>query len=313
MLLTKVPDLSEGEISLSGSEPNVNSDCGCPEKVVLQKNSRAIFHNLEHEDYFPMIARTHSQAFYGLPPKALQPTHLQIIHPKISTGISSPISTTSAPRNIHNQACYTNDVGDVGSDTSFGETILDDAFMDMDSTTRHQSIQSTLTGSELLEFRSRERISSFSKAQRHHPLSPEVVALPENLNFTEKQHPMSRSKDEARHRRSDWFTEVLMEKDKLIQDAKMTIEQLEIRDQDANGSIEDLRIKIHQLRDENSKLVIDRNQAQDDFSTALSLAHNAVVRYKHSTNSGKREWAQLDYASSSPERSTKSPRLADVS
>ncbi|KAH6711951.1 hypothetical protein BKA61DRAFT_677164 [Leptodontidium sp. MPI-SDFR-AT-0119] len=150
--------------------------------------------------------------------------------------------------------------------------------MDMDSTTRHQSIQSTLTGSELLEFR--ERIPSPSKAQRHHPLSTEVGAMPENLNFTEKQLWISRSQDEARHRRSNWFTEVLIEKDKLIQDAKMTIEQLEIRDQDANGSIEDLRIKIQQLRDENSKLVIDQNQAQDDCGTALSLAHNAVVRYE---------------------------------
>jgi hypothetical protein len=75
-------------------------------------------------------------------------------------------------------------------------------------------------------------------------LSPDVEALPENLNCAEKQLRMSRSKDETRHQKVDWFTEVLMEKDKLIQDAKVTIEQLEIRDQDANGSIEDLRIKI---------------------------------------------------------------------
>lgn len=311
--MTKVLDLSEGEISLSGSGPNVNSDCGCPEKVVLQKDSRAIFDNLEHDDYFPMIARTHSQAFYGLPPKALQPTHLQIIHPKTSTGISSSISATSAPHNSHNHACYINDTGDVESDASFGDTILEDAFMDMDSTTSHESIQSSLTGAELLGLRGNERICSFSKAQRQHTSSPYVGALPENLNCAEKQLQMSRSKDETRHRRTDWFTEVLMEKDKLIQDAKVTIEQLEIRDQDANGSIEDLRIKIQQLRDENSRLVTDRDQAQDDLSTALSLAHNAVVRYKHSATSSKREWARLEYASSSPERSTKNPRLADVS
>jgi hypothetical protein len=309
--LTKILDLSEGEISLSGSGPNVNSDCGCPEKVVLQKDSRAIFDNLEHDDYFPMIARTQYQAFYGLPPKALQPTHLQVIHPKTSTGISSSISATSAPHNSHNHACYINDTGDVESDASFGDTILEDAFTDMDSTTSHKSIQSSLTGAELLGLRSNERICSFSKAQRQHTSSPYVGALPENLNCTEKQLQMSRSKDETRPRRTDWFTEVLMEKDKLIQDAKVTIEQLEIRDQDANGSIEDLRIKIQQLRDENSRLVTDRDQAQDDLSIALSLAHNAVVRYKRSATSGKREWARLEYASSSPERSTKSPRLAD--
>ena len=305
MILTKVLDLSEGEISLSGSGPNVNSDCGCPEKVVLQKDSRAIFDNLEHDDYFPMIARTHSQAFFGLPPKALQPTHLQIIHPKISTRISNSISTT--------HACYNNDTGDMGSDASFAETILDDTFMDMDSTARHQSIQSSLTSAELLGLRSNERIFSFSKPQRHHPLIPGVGALPGNLNCAEMQVQISRSEGETRHQRTEWFTEILTEKDKLIQDAKVTIEQLEIRDQDANGSIEDLRIKIQQLRDENSRLVTDRDQAQDDFSTALSLAHNAVVRYKHSATSSKREWARLEYASSSPERSTKNPRLADVS
>jgi hypothetical protein len=310
MLLIKVPDLSEGEISLSGSGSDINFDCGCPERVVLQKDSRVIFGNLEDEDYFPMIARTYSQAFYGLPPKALRPTHLQMILPKLSTGISSSISTTSAPRNSHDHACYINDAGDVGSDAPFGET---EACMDVDSTTQHQSFQSSLTGAELLGFRSKEQISSFSKAQRHRPSSPEVEALPENLNLTEKQLRLSKSKVEALHQKFNWFTEALREKDKLIQDARITIEQLEIMDQDANGSIEDLRMKIQQLRDENSKLVADRDQAQDDFSTALSLAHNAVVRYKHSAISGKREWTQLEYASSSPERSTKSLKLADVS
>jgi hypothetical protein len=313
MLLTKVPDLSEGEISLSESGSDVNSDCGCPEKVVLQKDSRAIFGNLENEDYFPMIARTSSQAFYGLPPKALRPTHLQMILPKISTGISSSISTTSAPRNSHNHACYINDTGDVESDALFGETILDEACMDADSTTQPQSVQSFLTGAELLGFRSNEQVSSFSKAQQHYPSSPEVEALPETLNLTEMQLPLSRSKVDAWHQKINWFTEVLMEKDKLIQDAKVTIEQLEIRDQDANGSIENLRMKIHQLRDENLKLVADRDQAQDDFNIALSLAHKAVVRYTHSATSGKREWAQSEHDSSSPERSTKNPKVADVS
>jgi hypothetical protein len=257
-----------------------------------------------------MIARTHSQAFYGLPPKALQPTHLQMIHPKSSTGNSSSSSATSAPHNSDDHACCISANGDVESVTFFGDTILEDDFMDMDSTTWHQSIQSSLIGTELLQVRSNERICS---AQRQNTLSPDVGALPENLNCAEEQLQMSRSKDETRHRRTDWFTEVLMEKNKLIRDAKVTIEQLEIQDQDANGSIEDLRIKIQQLRDENSRLVTDRDQAQDDLSTALSLAHNAVLRYKHSANSSKREWARLEYASSSPERSAKNPRLADVS
>jgi hypothetical protein len=36
-MLTQVLDFSEGEILLSGSGPNVHSDCGCPERVVLQR------------------------------------------------------------------------------------------------------------------------------------------------------------------------------------------------------------------------------------------------------------------------------------
>ena len=307
MILTNVLDLLGGEISLFGSGPNLNSNCGCLEKVVLQKDSRAIFDNLKHDDYFPMIARTHSQAFYGLPPKALR-----IINPGLSTGNSGSDTTTSIPRKSHNHARYITDFEDVGSDISFGETILDDAIMDMDmDSARHQSIQSSLTGVDLLELRSNEQISSFSKAQRHHPLRPEVGALPENHNCAEKQLQMSRSEDETRYQRSDWLTEVLAEKDKMIHDAKVTIEQLEIQDQDANGSIEDLRIKIQQLREENSRLATDRDQAQDDFGTALSLAHNAFVRYKHSATSSKRDWAQVEYSSGSQDLSTKNPKLAD--
>jgi hypothetical protein len=51
------------------------SECGCPEQVVMLKDSTAVFQGLSHEEeYFPMVARTDSQAFFALPPKALRPS-----------------------------------------------------------------------------------------------------------------------------------------------------------------------------------------------------------------------------------------------
>jgi hypothetical protein len=73
-----------------------------------------------------------------------------MIHPKSLTGILSSSSATSAPHNSDNHACCISANGDVESVTFFGNTILEDDFMDMDSTTWHQSIQSSLIGTELL-------------------------------------------------------------------------------------------------------------------------------------------------------------------
>ncbi|KFX87760.1 hypothetical protein V490_08034 [Pseudogymnoascus sp. VKM F-3557] len=252
-------DLSESETSLSGSRPSVNFDCGCPEKVVLQKDSKVIFDNLKQEEYFPMIARTHSRAFYGLPPIALRSTQLKT-HSEVSTQISGSISTTSAQSNDHNHFCYTIDTGNVGSDASLGETIPVDTFMGINLTTGHQSIQSTLTGSELLGFKRGEGISTFSKAQGHHPSNPEVGALSKTSSLTGKQLRIATFEDEARHQNFDWF----------------------------------------------------KDRAQEDVSTALRLAHNVAVRYNHSPTSDKRDWPQLEYTPSSPECSTKRPRLANV-
>jgi hypothetical protein len=48
--------------------------CNCPEKIVSQKDFKALFKELDpQEEYFPMVSRTDANAFFGLPPKSVRP------------------------------------------------------------------------------------------------------------------------------------------------------------------------------------------------------------------------------------------------
>ena len=48
--------------------------CGCPEKVVSQKDFSVTFGSLDFDEvYFPMVSRNDDQAIFGLPPKGLKP------------------------------------------------------------------------------------------------------------------------------------------------------------------------------------------------------------------------------------------------
>ncbi|PMD41316.1 hypothetical protein L207DRAFT_323111 [Hyaloscypha variabilis F] len=54
--------------------PPESSAYGCPHMVVPQKDLKATFVGLDHQqEYFPMISREDPQAFFGLAPKSLQP------------------------------------------------------------------------------------------------------------------------------------------------------------------------------------------------------------------------------------------------
>ncbi|KAK0130027.1 hypothetical protein ONS96_000565 [Cadophora gregata f. sp. sojae] len=74
-------DRFDHQISV-GSNSSTNdtcSPCGCPEKVVSQKDFGATFSRLNlDEAYFPMIARNDFQAFFGLPPRSLKPQTIQV-------------------------------------------------------------------------------------------------------------------------------------------------------------------------------------------------------------------------------------------
>lgn len=183
--------------------------------------------------------------------------------------------------------------------------------MDVDSPSQRRLLGSA----ELFGLRSTANpISSFSKEQELCAAKWEIETLQERLTSIEQQLLESKSKVEAQHQQLNGFTENLLVNDKLIQDAKVIIRSLEIREQDANGSIKDLRIKIQQLQDENWQLVADLDQAENDFITALGLAHNAAARRKSSITGGKRELAQVEHdSSSSVERSSKNARLTGAS
>jgi hypothetical protein len=78
--------LQEEENSIEHPQLQMLSECGCPEKLVSLKDSEATFQGLSHEeDYFPMVARTDSQAFFALPPKSIRPDALVIDLPDRSS------------------------------------------------------------------------------------------------------------------------------------------------------------------------------------------------------------------------------------
>jgi hypothetical protein len=72
-------EIHEDEIRLLETDNCIRTrqdtaDCGCPEQIVSQKDSRTIFRDLYlSEEYFPMIARINARAFFGLPPQGLRP------------------------------------------------------------------------------------------------------------------------------------------------------------------------------------------------------------------------------------------------
>ncbi|KAG4441520.1 hypothetical protein IFR05_002977 [Cadophora sp. M221] len=75
-LLLSVPGSAEiKQLTRSNISRNQDSSsCGCPERVVSQKNFSATFIELEtEEEYFPMVSRDDSQAFFGLAPKGIKP------------------------------------------------------------------------------------------------------------------------------------------------------------------------------------------------------------------------------------------------
>ena len=50
------------------------AECGCQFQFVSQGASGAAFKGLDPEEkYFPMVARDYDQAFFGVPPEAIQP------------------------------------------------------------------------------------------------------------------------------------------------------------------------------------------------------------------------------------------------
>jgi len=78
--------------SLAGSHA---AGCGCPLQKVSQGNSQATFNDLDlEEEYFPMIARTDPQSFFGLPPRGIKPTRLEARSSVTAPGGQTPDSTS---------------------------------------------------------------------------------------------------------------------------------------------------------------------------------------------------------------------------
>jgi hypothetical protein len=137
-----------------------------------------------------MIARTNPQAFYGLPPTTLRPTHPEISLPKISGRISRSNFTP------YSQQSHLNHIENVGFDDLCGTSSSGEAGMDIDS----PSQRSLLSGDELFGLRSTANpISSLSKEQELRAAKWEIETLRERLTSIEQPLLESRSKVEAQH------------------------------------------------------------------------------------------------------------------
>lgn len=64
------------------------AECGCPEQIVALRDSKATFKNLSHTKlYFPMICRSHANAFYGVAPP------LKAIHPRLEMPVAKQVAS----------------------------------------------------------------------------------------------------------------------------------------------------------------------------------------------------------------------------
>jgi len=79
------------------------SGCGCPEQPVFLKDSRVTFAGLDpREEYFPMVSRNETHAFFALPPKACRPNSspvARLMRPaqQYAIPVRSSQSTTNSP------------------------------------------------------------------------------------------------------------------------------------------------------------------------------------------------------------------------
>jgi len=77
-----------------------NADCGCPEKLLKDKNTEANFRGLDcNESYFPMVSRADSYAFFGaslasVKPQQTGPWRRLVEAPRSSNLIKPPVASS---------------------------------------------------------------------------------------------------------------------------------------------------------------------------------------------------------------------------
>lgn len=101
------------------------ADCGCPEKIVLLREGRVVFVGLNHEEeYFPMVARTDTQALFALPPKAMRPKPPDVFLPDRAV-------LTQGPARLANVNDFDHDDQNGGFESSCDGSDEDSSSMDL--------------------------------------------------------------------------------------------------------------------------------------------------------------------------------------
>lgn len=80
------------------------AECGCPKQILSQREFKATFVGLNSEEYyFPMIARTTPDAFFGLPPDSVRPQGMVTNSPPLeglSRGPGYGVSPAAGVNNV---------------------------------------------------------------------------------------------------------------------------------------------------------------------------------------------------------------------
>jgi hypothetical protein len=76
----------------------------------------------------------------------------------------------------------------------------------------------------------------------------------------------------------DAVNDDLKAKQKEVDESKAEIERLQMMDEDANGIIDSLRIRIQELTEEREILAHDLQQAEDDLNAQARLASHMLER-----------------------------------
>ena len=127
--------LPEREVDGSIDDSHQTGDCGCPEKVVSLKDSKAVFHGLDHEEkYFPMVARTDSQAFFARPANAVCPKAPDVDLPnKVPSMPTFAFTTRSVNRGVCVRNSENGSFENIYNDLGKGESIRYYGFPNQDS------------------------------------------------------------------------------------------------------------------------------------------------------------------------------------
>ncbi|CZR65305.1 uncharacterized protein PAC_15205 [Phialocephala subalpina] len=223
--------------------------CGCPEKIVSLKDRRAVFHGLSYaEEYFPMVARTDTPAFFALPPNALRPKA-----PGIDlSGRPAPIQECASPALLAMHEDYDRDGQNGGFENLYDDSNSDEGNMNYDTPLEDSSRRGSVSdgGSDMSRLNGTVGSKSESPASLPHAQSQEDSISQPDDGESQSQHKQ------------------LMAEDRQIPNLKAEIEKRKISEDAKDQHLQALKAEVATLR---RQLDIQGQQSKQLMETQREL------------------------------------------